>query len=106
MRIKYLGEDWEFAKVRGTPNNTGDGLNMALEIGALEHGYYQSCHATPMDLHMKNFGNLDLDPKERKSYRDRPIGFFQCLVSYTVCVLISLSLSLSLCLSLYIKICM
>ena len=69
MRIKYLGENWEFAKVRGTPNNTGDGLNMALEIGALEHGHFQSCHATPMDLHMKNFGNLDLDPKERKSYR-------------------------------------
>ena len=69
MRVKYLGENWEFAKVRGTPNNTGDGLNMALDIGALEHGHYQSCHATPMDLHMKNFGNLDLDPKERKSYR-------------------------------------
>ena len=69
MRVKYLGEDWEFAKVRGTPNNTGDGLNMALNIGALEYGHYQSCHATPMDLHMKNFGNLDLDPKERKSYR-------------------------------------
>ncbi len=69
MRTKYLGENWRFAKVRGTPNNTGDGLNMALEIGAVSNGHYQSCHATPMDLHMKDFGNLDLDPRERKQYR-------------------------------------
>ena len=69
MRVKYLGENWEFAKVRGTPNNTGDGLKMALDIGAQEYGHYQSCHATPMDLHMKDFGNLDLEPSERKRYR-------------------------------------
>ncbi len=69
MRVKYLGNEWEFAKVRGTPNNTGDGLNMALDIGALEYGFYERCHATPMDLHMKDFGNLDLEPSERKRYR-------------------------------------
>ncbi len=69
MRVRYLGENWRFAKVRGTPNNTGDGLKMALDIGALENGYYQSCHATPMDLYMKNYGNLDLEPIERKKYR-------------------------------------
>ena len=33
------------AKVRGTPNNTGDGLKMALEIGATKHGLYDGCHA-------------------------------------------------------------
>ena len=30
---------------------------------------YDGCHATPMDLHMKNYGGLDLEPKERKNYR-------------------------------------
>ena len=55
MRKKYLGNHWKFAKVRGTPNNTGDGLKMALDAGAIFHGNYASCHATPMDLHMKEY---------------------------------------------------
>ena len=69
LREKYIGKDWSAAKVRGTPNNTGDGLIMALNAGALKHGLYQGCHATPMDLHMKNYGNLGLNPSERKHYR-------------------------------------
>jgi len=69
LRKSYIGKEWEKAKVRGTPHNTGDGLKMALEIGATKHGLYDGCHATPMDLHMKNFGGLDLEPSERKNYR-------------------------------------
>ncbi len=69
LRKSFIGEDWLKAKVRGTPHNTGDGLTMALEIGAMKHGLYGGCHATPMDLHMKNYGGLDLEPKERKNYR-------------------------------------
>lgn len=69
MRSKYLGDHWKFAKVRGTPNNTGDGLKMALNVGATFYGNYNSCHATPMDLHMKDFGNLEIEPSERKKYR-------------------------------------
>ncbi|WP_347863469.1 hypothetical protein [Planktomarina sp.] len=53
----------------GTPHNTGDGLLMALELGAADYGLYSGCHATPMDLHMADFGNLDLPPGERKNYR-------------------------------------
>ena len=34
MRTRYLGPGWEMAKVRGTKHNTGDGLSMALKIGA------------------------------------------------------------------------
>src|SRR5581483_5669415 len=34
MRTRYLGPDWELAKVRGTRFNTGDSIRMALEIGA------------------------------------------------------------------------
>ncbi len=69
LRKSFIGDDWLKAKVRGTPHNTGDGLTMALEIGAIKHGLYGGCHATPMDLHMKNYGGLDLEPKERKNYR-------------------------------------
>lgn len=69
LRQKHIGPDWDKAKVRGTPNNTGDGLAMAAALGAQEHGLYAGCHATPMDLHMADFGNLDLPPGERKNYR-------------------------------------
>ena len=69
LRKRHLGEVWDKAKVRGTPHNTGDGLTMAFELGAVAHGFYGGCHATPMDLHMKDFGNLDLPPLERKQYR-------------------------------------
>lgn len=69
MRARYMGENWVKAKVRGTPHNTGDGLTMALEAGAMEYGLYDGCHATPMDLHMADFGGLDLPPSERKNYR-------------------------------------
>lgn len=69
LRSELIGPDWSVAKVRGTPHNTGDGLRMAEALGATRYGRFDGCHATPMDLHMKNFGNLDLPPKERKNYR-------------------------------------
>lgn len=69
MRIKHMGPNWKAAKVRGTPHNTGDGLRMATDIGAAEYGLFAGCHATPMDLHMADFGGLDLPPGERKNYR-------------------------------------
>ncbi|MEL7260171.1 MAG: FAD-dependent tricarballylate dehydrogenase TcuA [Pseudomonadota bacterium] len=69
MRVKHIGPDWARAKVRGTPMNTGDGLVMATAMGAQEYGFFGGCHATPMDLHMADFGNLDLPHGERKNYR-------------------------------------
>jgi tricarballylate dehydrogenase len=33
-RARYLGPGWDMAKVRGTRYNTGDGIRMALDIGA------------------------------------------------------------------------
>ncbi len=69
LRQRYIGAEWETAKVRGTPHNTGDGLAMALALGAEEYGFFGGCHATPMDLHMADYGNLDLEPGERKNYR-------------------------------------
>lgn len=69
MRREHIGEGWQHAKTRGTPHNTGDGLRIALELGAEKHGFWGGCHATPMDLHMAPYGGLDLDPGERKNYR-------------------------------------
>ena len=69
MRVEFIGDKWKGAKVRGTPNNTGDGIRMALENGAMKHGLYGECHATPMDLHMPDYGGLHLPPIERKMYR-------------------------------------
>ncbi|MEO0487421.1 MAG: FAD-dependent tricarballylate dehydrogenase TcuA [Pseudomonadota bacterium] len=69
LRASHIGPDWSVAKVRGTPMNTGDGLRMAYALGAQAYGKFDGCHATPMDLHMKDYGNLDLPHKERKNYR-------------------------------------
>ena len=33
-RTRYLGPQWDLAKVRGSRHNTGDGIRMALAIGA------------------------------------------------------------------------
>lgn len=69
LRVKHMGQNWRAAKVRGTPHNTGDGMSMAVALGAAEYGLYKGCHATPMDLYMADFGGLDLPPGERKNYR-------------------------------------
>jgi tricarballylate dehydrogenase len=45
----YLGPNWDIAKVRGTPYNTGDGLQMALALGAQAYGHWSGCHATAWD---------------------------------------------------------
>ncbi|MCF6444790.1 FAD-dependent tricarballylate dehydrogenase TcuA [Nereida sp. MMG025] len=68
-RRDWMGGHWDKAKVRGTPMNTGDGLAMALQVGAQNYGLIDGCHATPMDLHMPDYANLDLPAGERKNYR-------------------------------------
>ena len=69
LRVEHLGPDWSYAKVRGTPHNTGDGLALAQSAGACLHGRLDGCHATPMDLHMPDFGDLSLPAIERKRHR-------------------------------------
>lgn len=66
LRRKYLGAQWEKAKVcsfcdvflfdrstitqvRGTPYNTGDGLAIAVSVGAKLTGDFKSCHSTCWD---------------------------------------------------------
>ena len=45
MRTRYLGPGWDLAKVRGTRYNTGDGISMALELGAQSYGQWSGCHS-------------------------------------------------------------
>ena len=44
-RTRYLGPGWDMAKVRGTRYNTGDGIRMALDVGAQPYGQWSGCHA-------------------------------------------------------------
>lgn len=69
LRVKYLGEKWAKAKVRGTRHNMGKGLEMATKLGADLNGFFGGCHATPMDKNMPEYGNLDIPHIERKHYR-------------------------------------
>ena len=57
MRCRYLGPGWEMVKVRGIPYNTGDGIRMALDIGAQAHGHWSSCHAVAWDMNAPSFGD-------------------------------------------------
>ncbi len=55
MRARYLGPRWDSARIRGVPYNTGDGLRMALDIGAMPYGSWTTCHASPQDFEMPPF---------------------------------------------------
>jgi tricarballylate dehydrogenase len=58
-RARYLGAGWDLAKVRGTRYNTGDGLRMALDIGAQPHGQWSGCHSVPWERYAADFGYVD-----------------------------------------------
>jgi tricarballylate dehydrogenase len=58
MRAQYLGENWDLARVRGTPYNVGDGIGMGLRIGASPAGHWSGCHAVAWDYHAPPFGDL------------------------------------------------
>ena len=45
-RSQYLAPPWDHAKVRGTAHNQGDGLRMALAMGALPWGQWSGRHST------------------------------------------------------------
>ena len=49
MRKLYLGQEWERARVRGTPHNTGDGIRLAFEAGADRAGDWGGAHAGMID---------------------------------------------------------
>ena len=66
MRTRYLGPGWELAKVRGSRFNQGDGLKMALDIGAAPYGNWSGCHATGWDRNAPEFGDVAVGDKFQK----------------------------------------
>jgi tricarballylate dehydrogenase len=48
-RARYLGHGWDLVKVRGSRYDTGDGLRMAMLVGAAAYGNWSGCHAASWD---------------------------------------------------------
>jgi tricarballylate dehydrogenase len=68
-RTRYLGPNWDLAKVRGTRFNVGDGIRMALEIGASPRGNWSGCHAVGWERNAPEFGDLAVgDAFQKHSY--------------------------------------
>jgi tricarballylate dehydrogenase len=68
-RTRYLGPGWDLAKVRGTRFNTGDGIQMALDIGARSTGNWSGCHAVGWDRNAPEFGDREIgDGFQKHSY--------------------------------------
>jgi tricarballylate dehydrogenase len=68
-RTRYLGPGWDLAKVRGTRYNTGDGIRMALDIGAAPRGNWSGCHAVQWEMNAPEFGDLSVgDQFQKHSY--------------------------------------
>ena len=68
-RTRYLGPGWDLAKVRGSRFNTGDGLRMALDIGAMPTGQWSGSHAVQWERNAPEFGDLAVgDGFQKHSY--------------------------------------
>ena len=68
-RARHLGPGWDLAKVRGSKFNCGDGLDMALRIGAQPAGHWSGCHAVGWERYADDFGSFaTMDDYERDNY--------------------------------------
>jgi len=68
-RTRYLGPGWDLAKVRGTRFNNGDGIRMAMDIGASPCGNWSGCHAVQWEMNAPEFGDLAVgDQFQKHSY--------------------------------------
>ena len=69
MRARYLGPNWDVVKVRGTEFNRGDGIAMALRIGAQPYGHWSGCHAVAWDVNAPATGDRRIgDAFQKHSY--------------------------------------
>jgi tricarballylate dehydrogenase len=71
MRTRYLGPNWDLAKVRGTRFNTGAGLRMAIAAGARSYGHWSCAHASCWELNAPEYG----DPVVRGAYQKHSYPF-------------------------------
>lgn len=68
-RTRYLGAGYDLAKVRGSRFNMGDGIKMALDVGALPWGHWSGAHAVGWELNAPPFGDLAVgDGFQKHSY--------------------------------------
>ncbi len=69
MRARYLGPGWDLARVRGTRHNMGDGIKMAIDIGARPYGNWSGCHSVGWDISAPEYGDYEvLDNFQKHSY--------------------------------------
>ena len=66
MRARYLGPNWDLAKVRGTKYNTGNGHRMAIDIGAAVAGHWSGAHAVQWDMNAPPYGDLTVGDRFQK----------------------------------------
>ena len=69
MRSQYLGPNWDVARVRGTPFNTGEMLEFAIrDVNAKQAGHWSGCHSTCWDANAPaNSGDRDVSNEFTKS---------------------------------------
>src|SRR5687768_8954582 len=68
-RTRYLGPTWDLAKVRGSRFNMGDGIRMAMDVGARPGGNWSGCHAVGWDRNAPEYGDLAVgDGFQKHSY--------------------------------------
>jgi tricarballylate dehydrogenase len=69
MRVRYLGPGWDLCRVRGTRHNMGDGIRMAMEMGARPYGNWSGCHSVGWDISAPPYGDYEvLDNFQKHSY--------------------------------------
>jgi tricarballylate dehydrogenase len=66
MRVRYLGPQFASVKLRGTRFNTGDGLTMALGIGAQPGGHWSGAHICPIDQRSPDFSTIEIGEDSRR----------------------------------------
>lgn len=59
QREQFIGQEWGEAIVRGTEFNTGDGITMALDVGAVRAGQLDGCHSIGTDANVPKVGNFE-----------------------------------------------
>lgn len=66
-RARYLGPNWDLARVRGSRYNTGVALQAALDQGARASGHWSGCHSVFYDVNAPEFGDITL-LNQQKNY--------------------------------------
>ncbi|HET6239479.1 MAG TPA: FAD-dependent tricarballylate dehydrogenase TcuA [Acetobacteraceae bacterium] len=65
-RARYLGPNYDLAKVRGTRFNMGWGHRMATDIGAATAGHWSGAHAVQWDMNAPPYGDISVGDRFQK----------------------------------------